>query len=99
MPVALVGLAVVMPVEGLTPASAAEAWADRAACQADSLGAQVTQAARALCGSGSGVAILPPATPLPDAAAPSIVLVPPVSAAPLPGIHLDPHRIDLPPPC
>jgi len=99
VPVALVGLAVVMPVEGLAPATAAQQWADRAACQADGLGSQVTQAAREFCGSGSAAAIVPPPVVLP-------LLLPAAECASFDALdhraHLlpiDPHVIDLPPPC
>ncbi len=97
VPVALVGLAVVMPVEGVSPASSAQQWTERAACQAESLGGQVTQAARDLCGGGSLAAVFA-AVALPEPPASSHVAPPaPPDRAPALG-RLDPHRIDLPPP-
>ncbi len=97
MPVALVGLAVVMPVEGLASASVAEVWADRAACQADGLGAQVTQAARDFCGQSGVAAILPPTTPLPTTLPSAGRVIVRITALP-PTLHLTLQHIDLPPP-
>jgi len=99
VPVALVGLAVVMPIDGAAPPAPVGQWADRAVCQANGLGAQVTQAARDFCGSGAMPADITPASPFLPAAGPSLGAAQPAPPDRLPTLgRVSPHLVNLPPP-